>query len=203
MKALDLFCGGGGASAGLAKAGFEVTGVDLFPQPKYPYKFIQADAMTFPLDGYDLIWASPVCKHFSSATRTSRTIDKWPDQITPIRKRLQSCNTLYVIENVAGAPLKNAFMLCGIMFGLPLYRHRFFECNFNIALPSHPKHVARVGKMGRPLKEGEFINPVGHFSDVKAAQRAMKILWLGQKELAQAIPPAYSEFIANSIKRNI
>lgn len=196
MRALDLFCGGGGAGMGLYKAGFEVVGVDIEPQPKYPFEFVQADALTYPFAGFDFIWASPVCKKFSSATRTSGTTAKWSDQITPIRRRLKRSKKPWVIENVEGAPLVDPVILCGTMFGLKLYRHRLFEANFKIRVPKHPTHRAKVTKMGRPKKAGEFINPVGHFSGVRDAQRAMDIDWLGQKELAQAIPPAYSEYIA-------
>lgn len=199
MKALDLFCGAGGASMGLHRAGYEVTGVDLYPQPRYPFNFVQADALTFPLEGYDLIWASPVCKRFSSATRTAGTSEMWPDQIAPIRERLEAAGVPYIIENVQGAPLINAVMLCGAQFGLQTYRHRYFESNVLLLVPPHPRHDAPVVKMGRPPTAGQFINPVGHFSDVPYARRALGIPWMGQSELAQAIPPAYSEYLGRQV----
>jgi len=195
-RALDLFCGGGGAGVGLYDAGFEVVGVDIDPQPRYPFEFVQADALKFDLSGFDFVWASPVCKRFSSATVTSKTSKKWPDQIGQIRKKLKQWGGDWAIENVAGAPLIDPVILCGAMFGLELYRHRFVETSRKIAQPAHPEHKNPVCKMGRPPKPGEFINPVGHFSGVPAAQRAMGIDWLGQKELAQAVPPAYAEYVA-------
>ena len=200
-RALDLFCGGGGASAGLVDAGFEVVGVDLYPQRKYPFQFIQADALSVSFDGFDFIWASPVCKRFSSATRTSKTQENWPDQIGAIRERLVAWGGDWCIENVKGAPLQNSIMLCGAMFGLRLYLHRYFETSIKIESPMHEKHTHRVAKMGRPVKTDEFINPVGHFSDVPLAQVSMGISWMGQKDLSQAIPPAYSHYIATQLNR--
>src|SRR6476659_6309400 len=175
IRALDLFCGSGGAAMGLYRAGFSIVGVDLFPQPKFPFEFIQGDALTYPFDGFDFVWASPVCKKFSSATRTAGTSHLWPDQIAPIRERLIEWGGPWIIENVPGAPLRDPVSLCGAMFGLKVYRHRLFESNVPLVVPEHPVHIARTAKMGRPVQEGEFINPVGHFSDVPFAQKAMGI----------------------------
>lgn len=199
MKALDLFCGAGGASWGLHLAGFDVTGVDICPQPNYPFKFVQADALAYPLDGYDLIWASPVCKRWSSATATSKTKHLWPDQIAPVRERLEAWGEPYIIENVAGAPLRNPVMLCGHQFGLKVYRHRLFESNILLLVPWHLPHPEPPVKMGRPPSEGGYMNPVGNFSGVPYARKAMGISWMGQKELAQAIPPAYSEYLGRQV----
>lgn len=193
---------------GLHRAGFDVVGVDIVRQPKYPFRFIQCHwlvALATRMD-WDFIWASPVCKRYSSATRTSGTTGNHPDDIQEVREKLEKCwpGIPYCIENVAGAPLENPFMLCGTMFGLPLYRHRYFETSLhfeNLVIPQHREHENKTAKMGRPLKPGEFINPVGHFSDVAAAQKAMGIDWLGQKELSQAIPPAYSEFIGRHLTK--
>lgn len=195
MKALDLFCGAGGASHGLALAGFEVVGVDIRPQPKYPYRFIQADALNFDLKGYDFIWASPPCQAFTKAQQIAKR--EHPNLIAPIRKRLEKSGTPFVIENVPGAPLINPIMLCGAMFGLQTYRHRLFECSFQVDEPKHPEHKWPQTKMGRPPKTGEFIQVVGHFSGVKFAQKAMQINWMGQNELREAIPPAYSKYLAD------
>lgn len=196
MKALDLFCGGGGAAMGLHLAGYEVTGVDIYPQPRFPFKFIQGDALTFPLDGYDFIWASPPCQAFTLAQRIRK--NEHPDLIAPIRKRLKASGAPYVIENVDGAPLINPITLCGAMFDLQTYRHRIFECSFPIAQPLHPPHKAKTTKMGRPAKAGEFMHVVGNFSGVKAARKAMGIDWMSRDELREAIPPAYSKFILDS-----
>src|SRR5258708_28352590 len=129
MKVLDLFCGAGGAAMGLPRAwpDAEILGVDIVPQPRYPFKFVQADAMTFPLEGYDFIWASPPCQAFSKTRRI--TGKEYPDLIDPIRQRFPT-RIPYVIENVTGAPLFAPVMLCGTMFGLKVIRHRNFETNF-------------------------------------------------------------------------
>lgn len=193
MKVLDLFCGGGGAGMGLHLAGCEVIGVDINPQPKYPFKFIQADALTFDLKGYDFIWASPPCQAFTKAKNLQG--NKHPDYVDIIRQRLKKSKKPYCIENVVGAPLINPLLLCGSSFGLKTYRHRIFETNFKTDKPSVCKHKYKQTKMGRPPKPNEFIQVVGNFSGVKFAQKAMGIEWLGQKELAQSIPPAYSKYI--------
>lgn len=200
LRALDLFCGAGGASMGLHRAGFEVEGVDVAPQKRYPFKFHQGDALDFDLTGFDFVWASPVCKHFSQATRTAGTNHLWPaEQIAQVRARLVEWGGPYVIENVPGAPLRNAFTLCGAMFGLQTYRHRIFESNVLVLAPAHHAHTAPLVKMGRKPKPGEFINPVGNFIDVGFARQALGIDWMSRDELAQAIPPAYSEWIGGDL----
>ena len=138
-KILDLFCGAGGASMGLRRAfpEAEVTGVDINPQSRYPFKFIQADALDFSLDGYDFVWASPPCQAHSRL----RGIDGkyYADFIQPIRIRFNTeiaDGIPKVIENVVGAPLIDPIMLCGSMFpGLRVWRHRIFEINFPVAQP--------------------------------------------------------------------
>lgn len=195
MNALDLFCGAGGASMGLHMAGFEVVGVDINPQPHYPFEFVQGDAMKYPLDGFDLIWASPPCQAFTLAQRIRKRAH--PDLIKPIRDRLHGSGTQYVIENVEGSPLLCPVLLCGSMFpGLRVYRHRLFEASFYIKEPNHPKHVAKLRKMGRRVQEGEFMHVVGNFTGVELAREAMGISWMKRDELREAIPPAYSEYVA-------
>src|SRR4030042_95566 len=144
MKALDLFCKQGGASKGIADAGLDVTGIDLTNQPLYPFHFIQADALTFPLHGYDFYWASPPCQPF---TRLKPLVtNHYHDLIAPIRARLLATGKPFVIENVPGAPLINPLLLCGTMFGLKVKRHRLFECHPPI-YPLLPPHScsARAG----------------------------------------------------------
>lgn len=195
MKALDLFCGAGGASMGLAQAGYEVVGVDIAEQPHYPFRFLQEDAMTFPLEGYDLIWASPPCQAYSLAQRIMK--NEHPDLIPSLRRRLHRTGTPYVIENVEGAPLRDPVTLCGAMFhGLKTYRHRLFECSFPVQVPAHPEHFAKLRKMGRKVLEGEFMHVVGNFVGVSLAREAMGIDWMVRDELRESIPPAYSYFIA-------
>jgi DNA (cytosine-5)-methyltransferase 1 len=199
-KALDLCCCGGGVSAGLAQVGFDVTGIDIEPQPHYPYKFIQTNVLDLTIDylkQFDFLWASPPCQEYSTASMQFRINGKeYPTLIEPIRQMFVESRKPYVIENVEGAPLINPVMLCGTMFGLRTYRHRIFESNFTITQPPHGKHVHRQTKMGRAVKDGEFIQMVGHFSGVPLAREITGCHWMNQYELAQHIPPAYSKFIA-------
>lgn len=197
-RLLDLFCGAGGAAKGYADAGFEVVGVDIAPQPRYPYAFHQADALTFPLDGFDAVHASPPCQAFSLAQRI-RDRDH-PDLVAPIRERLTEAGLPYVIENVVGAPLKNPIMLCGAMFPeLRVYRHRLFEASFTLAQPEHPAHTAPLRKMGRPPQPGEYMHVVGNFSGAAAARAAMGIEWMTRDELRESIPPAYTRWVGESL----
>lgn len=129
MKALDLFCGAGGAAVGLYRAGFDVVGVDIEPQPRYPFEFHQGDALEFPTDGFDLIWASPPCQRYSVYSRNMGYADRHPDLIDPTRAKLRASGAPYIIENVPGAPLRDCIMLCGSMFDLDVRRHRLFECS--------------------------------------------------------------------------
>lgn len=186
---------------GLHQAGFTVVGVDIEPQPHYPFEFHQADALTFPLHGFDLIWASPPCQAFSLAQRI-RDNDH-PDLIAPMRDRLRLSGVPWVIENVVGAPLENPITLCGGMFGLKVYRHRLFECSFPVEEPAHPEHVAPLRKMGRPPLPGEFMHVVGNFSGVRQAREAMGIAWMPRDKLREAIPPAYSEHIGRAAIQHI
>lgn len=195
MRLLDLCCGGGGTAMGYHQAGFEIIGIDIYPQPKFPFEFYLADALTFPLNEYDLIHASPPCQAYTKASMQWRKKGKsYPDLIARIRERLIKTGTDYVIENVLGSPLRKPIRLNGSTFGLLVHRPRLFECSFPIQQPLIPL-TKKLTKMGRPIKEGDIIQPVGHFSNVSYAQKQMEIDWLGQKELSQAIPPAYTKFI--------
>jgi len=204
LKILDLFCGAGGAAYGYwlacQDAGIEceITGVDIKPMPRYPYRFVEADAMTFPLEGYDFIHASPPCQAYTSLNAIWKK--KHPELIGPTRKALKKLGKPYVIENVPGAPLENPFMLCGTMFGLRIIRHRLFEIYPPLYFAPHTcKHDKAAAWHGRPATENEFIAVTGHFSGVAVAQKVMEIDWMGQKELAQAIPPAYTEYIGKHL----
>jgi len=189
-KLLDLFCGAGGASMGYYRAGFEVEGVDNKPQPHYPFKFYQADALEFPLEGYDAYHASPPCQRYTMMMNITKSRDNHPDLIAPIRERLIEINKPYIIENVYKAPLKGHLRLCGTSFGLRIIRHRFFEC---------------------PWLHLELLPPCNH-SDVYdpwhkdgAGQReklleAIKIDWfMTRPEVREAIPPAYTEYIGKHL----
>lgn len=198
---LDLFCGAGGASAGYKLAGCKVFGVDINPQPRYPFEFIQGDASDLNIlkdilsyNEIDLIHASPPCQKYSKTQRING-IENYPDLIGKVRSNFQELDIPYVIENVRGAPLKHPIELCGLMFGLKTYRHRLFETSWPMVPIKHPEHWYRTAKMGRKPKPGEFIHVVGHFSGKKEAEEAMGIDWMSRAELAQAIPPAYTEYI--------
>lgn len=202
MKLLDLFCCAGGAGMGYHRAGFEVDGVDIRPQKKYPFRFIQGDAVEYlKAHGheYDVIHASPPCQEHSKAKHLAN--DGHGDFIETIRAELKKAGKPYVIENVPGAPLINPVVLNGFMFGLNVDRERLFECSFSMPFMLKPQSAQKQVKMGRPVKDGEIIQVVGHFSNVPYARKAMGIDWMGQKELAQAIPPAYTEFIGRELQK--
>jgi len=196
-KLLDLFCGAGGCAVGYAQAGFEVVGVDSAPQPHYPYRFIQADALAFPLDGFDVIHASPPCQHYTAMLNHGLSDKRrHPDLVQATRKRLQALGRPYIIENVAGSPVLKSIMLCGAMFGLRVYRHRWFESNILLFQPEHVRHVARIAHAGNVPTPEQFYCPVGHMGDKDGAQRAMGIDWMHtQSEIANAIPKAYTTYI--------
>lgn len=197
---LDLFCKAGGAGAGYARAGFEVVGVDIEPQPHYPYRFIQADALEFPLDGFDAIHASPPCQRYSTMTKRWARSDEHPDLIAPIRDRLVAAGVPYVIENVPGATLLNPITLCGSMFGLEVRRHRIFESNVAILAPrcNHAAQGRVIGVYGHA--GGSSKRDGKSFGSVADWRRAMGIDWMTGDELAEAIPPSYTEFIAKFLK---
>lgn len=197
MRILDLFSGAGGAAMGYHRAfpDAEIVGVDLNPQPRYPFQFVQADAMTYPLDGFDFIHASPPCQRFSamSACRPGLS-DGYPDHVAATRERLQESGATWVIENVPGSPLVNPIMLCGHMFGLALYRHRLIETSHMIFQPQHPKHVVSGSRAGH-WKPGQIISVSGNCAPIALARSAMGIDWMNRNELAESIPPAYTEYV--------
>ena len=198
---LDLFCGAGGAAMGLHRAWpeAEIVGVDIKPQPRYPFIFVQADAMTFDLDGWDFIWASPPCQRYTQMLNhglTDRLIHS--DFIAATRKRLEKFGTPYVIENVMAAPLRQDLMLCGEMFSLRVIRHRKFEFQFPVAQPSHIPHRGVANR--KQGDGGYYLRVYGHETSKPLWGDAMGIDWMRVPELAQAIPPAYSEYIARQCK---
>lgn len=203
MKALDLFCGAGGASMGLYLSGFEVVGVDINPQPNYPFEFIQCDALKIKLKGFDFIWASPPCQAHTSM-KTMPDARKHTDFIPAIRRRLRRSGLPYVIENVVGAPLINPIRLCGTAFNLgigsaELRRHRIFECSFPVeGLPCHHKRSRTIGIYGEGCRDSrrKYDKTIPEFG-VKHGRKAMGIEWMTIAELCEAIPPAYSNYLAN------
>jgi DNA (cytosine-5)-methyltransferase 1 len=207
FKLLDLYCCGGGASIGYEQAGFQVTGIDIEPQPKYKGNFIQSDAIEYLKHNwhkYDAIHASPPCQGYSMSSMQFRINGKiYPDLIEATRRELIKTGKPYIIENVPGAPLINPVILCGSMFGMRTYRHRLFESNVELTMPDHPAHNARNTKMGRKPKQDEFIQYVGHFSGVAEVQKMTGLHHLGQYELAQSIPPQYTKYIGDQLMKHL
>jgi DNA (cytosine-5)-methyltransferase 1 len=196
-----MFCGAGGASMGYHLAGFDVVGVDIAPQPRYPFEFQQADAMEFPLDGFDVIHASPPCQAYSA--NVARMAHDKPRLIEPLRERLMASNAEWVIENVVGAPLHFPLLLCGAMFGLNTYRHRLFETgSFMLRRPRHPRHDVRGSRAGHWVP-GERISVAGNCGPIDECKKAMGIDWMTRKELCQAIPPAYTKFVGTQLLSRI
>lgn len=201
MRLLDLFCGAGGAAMGYYRAGFtEIVGVDIKPMPRYLFEFVLGDALEYVAahgHEFDAIHASPPCQAYSKARNLQG--NDHPDLVAPVRALLQATGKPYVIENVQGAPLINPITLVGSMFGLRTMRPRLFECSFDVPFVLAPPAQAKHAKMGRPPKEGEYVHVVGHMSDVPYCREAMGIDWMTQGELAQAIPPAYTEWIGQHL----
>lgn len=206
--ALDLFCGAGGASMGLHRAGFDVVGIDIRPQPRYPFRFIQADATRPPVDlsKFDFIWASPPCQAHTDL-KSAWNAKKHQDRIPETRALLRASGKPYAIENVVGAPLRSSIMLCGTQFDLgtddaELWRHRHFETNFPV-----PMRFCRHGQQRRVIGiyggHGRDRRRTVNTQDYSTADRraAMGIDWMTSMELSQAIPPAYGEFIGRAARQ--
>lgn len=205
-RLLDLFCGAGGAATGYHRAGFDVVGIDDAPQPNYPFQFIRADALSYlshyPLDSFDAIHASPPCPAFSLATSYHPGArEKHPDLLTPTRELLLKTGLPFVIENVEGAPLRRDLVLCGEMFDLRVHRHRIFECEGWMPLGRvHAPHRLRGAKHNCHIEEGYTRIVAGNMSNRADAADAMGIDWpMTTKELANAIPPFYTEFIGHQL----
>lgn len=193
---------------GYYRMGMEVVGVDLAPQPRFPFEFHQADALTFPLDGFDLIHASPPCQSYSDLAKRNGNGHCWPRLIEPVRERLAESGIPYVIENVEGAPLIDPVVLCGTMFpGLRVLRHRLFEASFPIPAPRHGPHPLvfthdkRKNHYGRLDQATAYVQVTGGGNcSVENARLAMGIGWMNKAELNEAIPPAYTQHIATAFR---
>lgn len=223
-RLLDLFSGAGGAAMGYHRAGFEVVGVDIAPQPHYPFEFHRADALEFPLEGFDAIHASPPCQGYSRMRHLPWLKHKeYELLIEPVRERLAALSVPWVIENVEDSPLQRApglfevhgILLCGTMFGLGIYRHRPFESNVMMCQPAHPRHreTIRQGSMlgsraRLPVRRGvtawqEDGGVGGHMGNVERVRQAMGIDWMPGDALSQAIPPAYTAWIGEALLEHL
>lgn len=215
MKIADLFCCAGGASMGLHQAfpDAEIHGYDIRPQPRYPFIFHQQDALTVDLDGFDFVWASPPCQEHTSlksiaeVTRRGGVPEWHRDQLMPTREKLTAWGGPWIIENVVGAPLNYSAQLCGLTFGLRVYRHRRFEAPFMMLQPPHQRHRLPALSHRNPtngLSRKESYMAGFSFATVTGnagvyAGPGMGIDWMTGDELSQAIPPAYSRYLAQFI----
>jgi DNA (cytosine-5)-methyltransferase 1 len=203
-RLLDLYCCAGGAAMGYHRAGFEVVGVDIAPQPRYPFEFHRGDALEY-LAGhwpeFDAIHASPPCQSYTALGALHRHIT-YPDLVAPTRKVLELTGLPYVIENVMPAPLlaERSIVLCGGMFSLRTYRHRRFESRYPMVAPPHPKHVIRTAtKRRRELwDQGWHVSITGDVGTYVGPE-GMGIDWMSGNELCEAIPPAYTEHIGRQL----
>lgn len=205
VRLLDLFCGAGGAAMGYYRAGFtDITGIDNRPMPRYPFEFIQADALEYLAEHgqeYDVIHASPPCQGYSRMRHLNwlKNIN-YPLLIDNTRKLLQQTKAVWVIENVSDSPLMGA-ELCGLALGLPLLRHRRFESNILLLFPPCPKHpvIYHGNKNLDKNRPGGIMGILNNHT----IYEAMGINWMNQKEMRQAIPPAYTEFIGKQLLDNL
>jgi len=223
-KLLDLYCGAGGCSEGYRRAGFAPYGIDNNPKPlrHYPFPYICMDALetidkllrgeglTFSngwilsLHSFDAFHASPPCQKWSNMTKRWNRQDGHPDLIAPSRGKLASTGKPYVIENIEGAPLLDPVMLCGTMFGLcsgeySLRRHRIFECSFGaVFAPASCCHQGKAlpvyGHAGGQSKRDGL-----RFPGTASWREGMGIDWMTGNELAEAIPPAFAEYIGKHL----
>lgn len=207
LRALDLFCCAGGATRGLQMAGFHVTGIDIRPQPRYcGDAFIQADALKPPVDlrAFDFIWASPPCQEHS-ALRHLHPERVYACHIAAVRRMLNESGVPYCIENVPGAPLRRSLVLCGSSFGLRVRRHRIFEMGFLLRdwaprcqhrKQGSPIDVSGTGAKRKTRRDDDHGGSCNKPANLAEARAAIGIDWMTRPEIAQAIPPAYSEWIA-------
>jgi DNA (cytosine-5)-methyltransferase 1 len=210
-RLLDMFCGAGGAAMGWHRAGYEVVGVDIEPQPDYPFEFHQADALDYLLAfgwDFDVRHASPPCQASTNLTKGTNAGREYPQLIPATRQALALFDGPSVIENVQGSDVRRDLILCGEMFGLDVIRHRYFEASFPVVQPAHIKHRGRVSgwRHGR-FYPGPYVSVYGDGGgkgSVARWQQAMGLDWTDdRKSIAEAIPPAYTQFIGEQLMEAI
>jgi DNA (cytosine-5)-methyltransferase 1 len=223
LTVLDTYCCSGGMAMGYYLAGYDVVGVDIDPQPNYPFTFVQCDAIEYIRahgHEFDLGHGSPPCQAYTPLNAYNHKV--YPDLIGPTREAFEAVGLPYVIENVeAAAPeLRDPTLLCGPMFGLRVYRHRLFETNWGLTVPPHPKHVERCTRNGYlPTPERPFMSIHGGKHSrawQRAACDAMGMPWIkvpedarmdriqaGIREVCEAIPPRYAQWIGERAAEHI
>ena len=206
-KMLDLFCGAGGAAVGYHRAGFEVVGVDIDPQPRFPFEFIQADALALSaefLSQFDAIHASPPCQAFSRALG-NRTTQATGEELGDIRPRLREAGKPYLIENVETAPVQGSVVvLCGTLFGLGVLRHRKFELGrfFCLVPPCYHRGTVTTGEYTTVHCHGAgCLRPENRrYDNQDLAKKAMGVDWpCTLRELGNMVPPAYTEYLGRAL----
>lgn len=218
-RALVTYSGQGGTAAGWANAGWDVTCVDIQPQPRCPFPFVRADAIDYiGNEGhrFHAIEGGPVCKAYSKTARIHNA--GHPAQIPATREAMIATGKPYVIENVEDAlpELRDPVILCGQNFGLRTYRHRLFESNIPLKQPEPDfwapqrkpdtcgfDHAYPVAKMGRPVPDGWFYHAVGNFSGVDLVRQDMGVPWMSREGINQCIPPVMAQSIAEQVLAHV
>jgi DNA (cytosine-5)-methyltransferase 1 len=213
---LDLYCGAGGCSVGYRRAGFDcIVGVDVNPQPRYPFAFVRADAIEYVKrygDRFDAIHASPPCQRYCSLNAVWGNAHRHPDLVDATREALLATGRPYVIENVPRSPLRGAVCLCGSSFGLGVRRHRLFETNWLVGdYPPACDHAGQgrvFGVYGRPggnsLRDYHRRGRGGALrGSTQDWREAMGIDWMTGDELSQAIPPAFTQWVGERLLKHL
>ena len=209
MRLLDLFCCEGGAGTGYQRAGCDVVGVDVEPQSRYPFEFIQADAMDVLADGdfiaqFDVIHASPPCQEYSRALRHMAAPQ--PQLVDAVRERLEAIGKPYIIENVVGAPLPtqsdlfgtHGVMLCGTSFGLRVYRHRLFETTFPVPALTCNHSLFALNPHNSNSREAMYAE-FGRGDPEKVWAAEMGVEWMSRHGARESIPPVFTEYIGGFV----
>jgi len=206
---LDLFCCAGGAAWGYHLAGFDVLGVDIAPQPHYPFQFFEGDALSREGEWcfwrFDAIHASPPCQAYTMAQNAAKNAAAHPDLVAPVRDLLRVTGLPYVIENVVGAPLENPVTICGLSLGLNIKRHRLFESNVALMVPPCVDDARRDYYVifGHECRSRRTGTAAGRKNRIAVGREAMGIDWMTRGELSEAIPPAYTELIGHQLLAHI